>query len=353
MINLKNFIKLNQKKFNLTDHVFVIAEAGVNHNNDLSLAYKMIDVAKKAGVDAIKFQTFISDEIQLKTSSKPNYQKKIKNSSYYKIIKSLEPSFKDQAKLSKYCKRKGILFLSTPYDEKSVDFLDSLKIPAFKIASTDMTNHFLLRHIAKKRKPIFLSTGLANSKQIDESINFLKKLKVKNQLILLHTTSDYPAKNSEVNLKIISEYIKKYNVPVGYSDHTQNDVASLGAIALGARVLEKHFTLDKNLPGPDQSSSLEPTELFDWVKKIRIMESSLGNNIKNITNSEKKNLSMRKVIVIKPASRGIKLSLKHLTAMRGKKSGILPLNSNISKILGKKLLFDIHEKREFSWNMIR
>lgn len=352
MINLKNFIKLNKKKIDLTNRVFVIAEAGVNHNNKLHLAYKMIDVAKKAGADAIKFQTFVADEIQLKTSSKPNYQKKIKNSSYYKIIKSLEPSFIVQIKLSKYCKRKGILFLSTPYDEKSVDFLDSLKVPAFKIASTDLTNHFLLRHIAKKRKPIFLSTGLADSKQVEESINFLKKLKAKNRLIILHTTSDYPTKNSEVNLKIISEYIKKYKIPVGYSDHTQNDVASLGAIALGARVLEKHFTLNKKLSGPDQSSSLEPKELSDWIKKIRLMESSLGKNIKNITNSEKKNLSMRKVIVIKPTTRGTKLSSKHLTAMRGKKSGILPLNSNISKIVGKKLLFDIHEKKEFSWNMI-
>ena len=350
---MKNFIKLNKRKIDLKSHVFVIAEAGVNHNNNLSLAYKMIDVAKKAGADAIKFQTFVSDEIQLKTSTKPNYQKKIKNPSYYKIIKSLEPSFRDQVKLSNYCKRKGILFLSTPYDEKSVDFLDSIKVPAFKIASTDLTNHFLLRYIAKKRKPIFLSTGLADSKQVDESVNFLKKLKIKNQLIIFHTTSDYPAKNSEVNLNIIPEYIKKYHVPIGYFDHTQSDVASLGAIALGARILEKHFTLDKKLPGPDQSSSLEPKELTDWIKKIRIMESSLGENKKKITNSEKKNLSMRKVIVIKPSSRGTKLSTKHLTAMRGKNSGILPLDSNIRKILGTKLLFDIYEKREFSWNMIK
>ena len=346
-------LKVNHQTFDLKKHVFVIAEAGVNHNNDLSLAYKMIDEAKKAGADAIKFQTFITENIQLKSSIKPKYQKNIKNINYFDLIKSLEPSFNDQKKLSDYCKKKRIIFLSTPYDEKSADFLDSIDVPIFKIASTDLANYFLLRHICKKNKPIFLSTGLSTFKEISESINLIEKFHMKNKLVLLQTTSDYPTKNIDINLNVIPEYIRKYNVTVGFSDHTQTHVASLGAIALGARVLEKHFTLDRSLPGPDQSSSLEPSELKDWIKKIRIMEQSLGTNIKKITNSELKNLTMRKVIVINPASKGTKITFAHLGAMRGKKTGILPLKSNIDKILGKKLVRDVTKIQEFSWNLIK
>ena len=297
-------LKLNKNIFDLSKNIFVIAEAGVNHNNNLSVAYKMIDKAKEAGADAIKFQTFITEEIQLQNSIKPNYQKNI-DSNYFKIIKSLEPSFDDQKKISLYCKKKGIIFLSTPYDKKSVDFLSSINVPLYKIASTDLTNSFLLKHICKKNKPIFLSTGLSTFNEIDESMKLLKKFHMKNKIVLFHTTSSYPTLNEEVNLNILPEYIKRYKVVVGYSDHTQNEVASLGAIALGARVLEKHFTLDRKMPGPDQSSSLEPFELKEWIKKIRLMEKSLGTNLKKITKSEAKNLTMRKVLVIKPVSKGI------------------------------------------------
>jgi len=344
-------LKLDKKTFDLSKNVFVIAEAGVNNNNSLSIAYKMIDKAKEAGADAIKFQTFITEEIQLKNSIKPNYQKNI-DSNYFEIIKSLEPSFDDQKKISQYCKKKKIIFLSTPYDEKSVDFLSSIDIPLFKIASTDLTNSFLLKYIAKKNKPIFLSTGLSTFKEINESVKLLFKFHVKNKLVLFHTTSSYPTINDEINLNIIPEYAKRYKVIVGFSDHSPNEVASLGAIALGARVLEKHFTLDRTMPGPDQSSSLEPHELKEWIKKIRLMEKSLGSNFKKITKSESKNLSMRKVIVIKPISKGVKITLEHLSAMRGNKSGILPLESNVKKILGKKLVKNISTIKEFSWNMI-
>ncbi len=345
-------LKLDKNTFDLSKNIFVIAEAGVNHNNNLSVAYKMIDKAKEAGANAIKFQTFITEEIQLQNSIKPNYQKKI-NSNYFEIIKSLEPSFNDQKKLSRYCKKKNIIFLSTPYDEKSADFLSSINVPLYKIASTDLTNSFLLKHVCKKNKPIFLSTGLSTFNEIDESMKLLEQFHMKNKVVLFHTTSSYPTSNEEVNLNILSEYVKRYKVVIGYSDHTQNEVASLGAIALGARVLEKHFTLDRNMPGPDQSSSLEPSELKEWIKKIRLMEKSLGTNIKKITKSESKNLSMRKVIVIKPVFKGTRISLEHLSAMRGKKSGILPLDSNIKKILGKKLIKNILTTKEFSWDMIK
>ena len=349
---MKTYSKALQK-FNFQKKVFVIAEAGVNHNNDLSIAFKMIDKSIEAGADAIKFQTFKTDKMQLKSSIKPNYQKKIKQSSYYEIIKSLEPSFNDQKKIFEYCKKKGIIFLSTPYDEESVDFLDELGILAFKISSSDLTNHILLKHVSKKKKPIIMSTGLSSIKQVEESVKLLTKLKMKNKLVLLHTTSDYPAKSEDLNLRIIPQYIKKFQIPIGYSDHTNSDVASLGAVALGAKIIEKHFTLNRRLSGPDQSSSLNPLELKEWIKKIRLLESSLGSKLKKITLSENNNLTMRKILVIHPSSKGTKISLENLSAMRGKQSGILPLESNIKKILGKTLLMDINNTIEFDWKMIR
>jgi N-acetylneuraminate synthase/N,N'-diacetyllegionaminate synthase len=345
-------IFLKNREISNEKPVFVIAEAGVNHNNKLSLALKMVDIAKKAGADAIKFQTFKADKIQMKNSVKPNYQKKIKNANYYEIIKSLETDFDDQKKIFEYCNKKGIIFLSTPYDEDSVDFLDSLGVLAFKISSSDLTNHFLLKHVSKKRKPILLSTGLADSQLVDAAIDLFKKEKMMKKLILLHTTSDYPAQNDQVNLQVIPEYIKKYKILIGYSDHTQYDVASLGAISLGARVLEKHFTTSRNLSGPDQMSSLEPKELEEWIKKIRLIETCLGNSKKIITKSEAKNLTMRKVLVLSPAKKGTVISHDILIALRGKKTGILPIEKNISKIIGKKLSKDIIKVEEFSWEMI-
>lgn len=345
-------MNIGTKKIGNSSPSFIIAEAGVNYNNNLSIALKMVDVAVKSGADAIKFQTFVTDQIQLKNSSKPSYQSKIKGKSYYKIIKSLEPKFDDQIKIAKYCKKRGIIFLSTPYDKTSLDFLDKLGMPAFKIASTDLTNHILLKYVAKKRKPIFLSTGLADLKQVEQSFNLLKKYGMKNKLVLVLTTSDYPTKNEDVNLKVISDYIKRFNVLVGFSDHTKDNVASLGAIALGACVIEKHFTLNKTLPGPDQSSSLEPLELQEWIKSIRIMEKSLGNSKKIVTSSERKNLSMRKVIVLKPAKKGTRITNDHILAMRGNKKGILPTDQNIKKILGRRFSKNLLEPTQFSWNMV-
>lgn len=344
-------MKIGNKKIN--DYsVFVIAEAGVNHNNKLSLAYKMIDEAIKAGADAIKFQTFIADKIQLANSTKPNYQKKIRGKKYKNIIKDLEPSFEDQVKLFKYCKKKKIIFLSTPYDYESVDFLDSIGISAFKISSSDTANHPFLEYIAKKKKPIILSTGMSQSVYVDQAVSLLKRKGMKNKLILLQATSDYPTPNEDVNIRVIPTFLKKYKIPVGLSDHTLDDVASLGAVALGASVVEKHFTLSRKLPGPDQTSSLEPKELAEWITKIRIMEKSLGSDKKFITKSDKNNLTMRKILVIQPIKKGTKITPKMLLAMRGDKNGILPLDSNTKKIVGKKINQDILNIKQFSWNMI-
>ena len=212
-------LKFGKKIFDLSKNIFVIAEAGVNHNNKLSLAFKMVDKAIEAGADAIKFQTFITEEIQMKNSIKPNYQKKF-TTSYFNLIKSLEMSFENQQRIFQYCKKKGIVFLSTPYDEKSVDFLNKLDVPLFKIASTDLTNSLLLQYVCKKHKPILLSTGISSFNEIDEAIEIVNENHMKNKLILFHTTSSYPTPNEEVNLNIIPELIKRYDVTIGFSDHT-------------------------------------------------------------------------------------------------------------------------------------
>lgn len=346
-------IRIGSREVGVNKSVFIIAEAGINYNNELKKAYRMVDEAVKAGVDAIKFQTFVADEIQLRNSVKPAYQNRIKRKSYYEIIKELEPIFEDQIKIKNYCKKHNIIFLSTPYDKKSVDFLNEIGVPAFKIAASDLTNHILLAYILKKGKPIILSTGLSSITEVDLAIKLIKKFNMEKKLILVQTTSDYPTNNNEVNLRVILTYRKRYNVNVGFSDHTKDDTTSIGAVALGASVLEKHFTLNRNLPGPDQSSSLEPSELRDWVKRIRLIEKSMGSFEKFISHSERRNLSMRKILVINPAKKDTKVSIDLIDAMRGTKGGILPLEENIKLIIGKRLTRDIIKTRQFSWDMIR
>lgn len=345
-------MKIGSKKIGASNPVFIIAEAGVNHNNKLSLAFKMIDLASKYGADAIKFQSFITDNMQLKESKKPRYQKKLPWS-YYEQLKKSESSFDFQKKLINYCKKKRIIFISTPYDEESVDFLIKMNIPALKISASDTSNHLFLKYIAKQKKPIILSTGLSTISDVDKSVKLLKKLKMKNNLVLLQTTSDYPTPNHDVNLRVLLEYVKKFNLPVGLSDHTPDYIASLGAVAMGACVLEKHFTLNKKLSGPDQSSSLDPIEFKNWISKVREMEIILGKQKKFITNSEKENLTMRKILTIKPAKKNSKIVLNLLAAKRGNIRGILPLEQNINKILGKKLTRTILSETQFTWNMIK
>jgi sialic acid synthase SpsE len=344
-------MKIGSKKIGPSNPVFIIAEAGVNHNNKLSLAFKMIDLASKSGADAIKFQSFITDNMQLKESKKPRYQKKLPWS-YYEQLKKSESSFDFQKKLINYCKKKKIIFLSTPYDEESVDFLIKMKVPALKISASDTTNHLFLKYIAKQKKPIILSTGLSTISDVDKSVKLLKKLKMKNNLVLLQTTSDYPTPNHDVNLRVILEYVKKFNLPVGLSDHTPDYIASLGAVAMGACILEKHFTLNKKFSGPDQSSSLDPEEFKNWIKKVRAMEVILGSNKKSITNSERENLTMRKILVIGPSEKGSKITYNLLRTKRGDPNGILPMEENIKKIIGKKLKKDIPYELQFNWNMI-
>jgi len=262
-------IKIKNKIIGENHPVFIIAEAGVNHNGDFELAKKLIDTAKESGADAVKFQTFKTENVVTKYARMAEYQKKNigKKETMQEMIKKLEISYDDFKELKNYCDEKGIMFLSTPHSDDAIDFLDPL-MPVFKIGSGDLTNFPFLEKIAQKGKPIILSTGMATMEEVIEAINVIKK-SGNNKIILLHCTSNYPCPIEDVNLRAMQTIKGKTNLLVGYSDHTIGLEASKLACSLGAVVIERHFTTDKNLPGPDHKASLSPDELKELVIAIK------------------------------------------------------------------------------------
>jgi len=292
------------------NRTFIIAEAGVNHNGSIDIAKKLIDVAVGAGADAVKFQTFKADKVVTATASKAKYQ--IENTgtdeTQFEMLKRLELSIGAHKELFSYCNKKNIIFMSTPFDEGSADMLDNLGMTIFKIPSGEITNKPLIQHVAGKKKPIILSTGMSYLGEVEKAINWINevwdKLSKKSQLTLLHCTSNYPSKVSDCNLLAMKTMEKSFGLPVGYSDHTLGIEIPIAAVALGARVIEKHFTLDRNMEGPDHKASLEPGELNNMVKAIRNIEKALGNGQKRPSSSEFQNKAIvRKSIV---AAKGIK-----------------------------------------------
>ncbi len=266
---------------------FVIAEAGVNHNGDIHLAKKLIDVASDAGADAVKFQTFKADQLVSPTAPKADYQIQTEDGgeSQLEMLQRLELSPGAHRELQAYCREKGLIFLSSPFDEESVDLLAGMDVPAYKIGSGEITNWPLLEHIAKKGKPVILSTGMSYLSEVDEAVRLLRGTG-NQQIVLLHCVSNYPAEPGDVNLKAMATMARAFQVPIGYSDHTSGIVVALAAVALGACVIEKHFTLDRNLPGPDHRASLEPDELTALVKGIRMVEAARGHGRKEPAASE-------------------------------------------------------------------
>ncbi len=313
----------------------IIAEAGVNHNGSIKNAKKLIDVASDAGADIIKFQTFSPEDIVLRNTKKAQYQRKgsKRNQTQYQMLKKLELKFSEHIELFKYCKKKKIEFLSTAFDFKSINLLKKLRLKRNKIPSGEITNYPYLKEIAKISKPILLSTGMSTYREISEALNILKKSK--NYITLLHCNSAYPTPYKDVNLKVLNEMRKRFNLPVGYSDHTLGYEVSLAAVVLGASVIEKHITLNRKMKGPDHSSSLEPSEIKAMVKAIRNIEQSMGHSKKKPTKSEFKNIFFsRKSIVAKTnINKGDKFSEYNLTTKRPAK-GLSPMKW--TKIIGKK-----------------
>jgi len=273
----------------------IIAEAGVNHNGDIETAKKLIDAAADAGVDYVKFQTFKADRVVSPSAKKAKYQfdnDSSKDDSQLNMLKKLELSDADHKELISYCKSKNISFFSTAFDEKGVYYLSSLNFDMFKIPSGELTNYPYLRTIAQTSLPVILSTGMANLEEIEKSINVLVFYGTKkSEITVLHCNTEYPTPMIDVNLKAMLTIKEKLGVSIGYSDHTLGIEVPIAAVALGAKVIEKHFTLDRNLKGPDHKASLEPNELKEMVKSIRNIEKAIsGNGIKEASLSEKKNI---------------------------------------------------------------
>ena len=300
---------------------YIIAEAGVNHNGDLTKALKMVEVAAQAGADAIKFQTFSAQSLTTDYAAKADYQKKHTDAeeSQQAMLAGLELEPDEYRQIYQHCKTHKIEFMSTAFDEDSLDFLIELGIKRIKIPSGELTNLPLLRHIASKGLPIILSTGMAELKEIEDALEALYQVGVnKADITVLHCNTAYPTPYEDVNLNCLQTFDKQFAVPIGYSDHTLGDEVAIASVALGAVVIEKHFTLDRSLPGPDQLTSLEPEELADMVQRIRNVEKTKGSGIKQPTVSEKPNIPIaRKSIVAKKAiKQGEKFTSENITTKR-------------------------------------
>jgi N,N'-diacetyllegionaminate synthase len=317
--------------------IFIIAEAGVNHNGSIAIAKKLIKSAAKIGADAVKFQTFITEEEITKRAPLANYQsKENKFSNQFDMVKKLELSQSSHKILKKFCKKYKIEYMSSAFDIKSLKFLRSIKLKRFKIPSGEINNYPYLREVGSYGKEIILSTGMSTLKEVEQAVQLLKKSGTKkNQIKILHCHTDYPTSPKDVNLLAIKSLKKKYGDHVGYSDHTMGTEVSIGAATLGSIIIEKHLTLDRNMKGPDHSSSLEPNEFKAMITSIRNIEKALGNGKKIPTKNELKNkIIVRKSIVAKKfIKKGETLSEMNITTKRPA-GGINPMNWK--NILGKK-----------------
>lgn len=308
-------------------HTLIIAEAGVNHNGSYDLALKLIRAARDAGADIVKFQTFVSENLVLKSASKAEYQVSTTGSaeSQLDMIKKLELPFDSFIKLSEACEREGIRFLSTPFDLDSIDFLDTLNMPFWKVPSGEVTNYPYLVSIAKTKRPVVMSTGMCELDEIARAVELLKRHGT-SDISLLHCNTEYPTPFEDVNLRAMHDLSARFKLRVGYSDHTRGISVPIAAAALGAEIIEKHFTLSRDMEGPDHKASLEPDELAAMVRGIRNVELALGSGQKAVTQSERKNIPMaRKSIVAGTAIRkGDLLSDENLTTKRPG-SGLNPM----------------------------
>jgi len=332
---------------------FIIAEAGVNHNGDINLAKKLIDIAKEAGADAVKFQTFRAEEVVTKNTEKAEYQKETTGTkeSQFEMIKRLELTESDFKELYNYTLEKGEIFLSSPFDKVSVELLDRLGVPAFKIPSGEITNFPLLKHIAGKKKPIILSTGMSTLGEIEEALEVMRQEGTE-EIILLHCVSCYPAKIEGMNLRAMETSKHAFKLPVGLSDHTMGITVPIAAVALGACILEKHFTLDKNLPGPDHRASLEPEELKQMVQAIRDVEKARGDGIKKPTKEEEENKkAARRSIVAKVDIPKGAIIAEEMLDIKRPGTGIEPRYLNL--VVDAKAVRGIKQNGAINWKMLK
>lgn len=309
------------------DKVFIIAEAGVNHNGDIELARQLVDAAAEAGADAVKFQTFKAEKLVCKNAEKAAYQKEITDAreTQLEMLKKLELTEQMHRELMDYCGERGIIFLSTPFDMDSIQMLADLGLQIFKIPSGEITNLPYLRKIGGYHRKIILSTGMSSMEEVEAAVKILQENGA-DDITLLHCNSQYPTPMPDVNLTAMVSMKKKLGFPVGYSDHTQGIEIPVAAVALGAVVIEKHFTLDRTMEGPDHKASLEPNELKEMVKAIRNIEMALGDGVKRLSESEKENVgaARKSIVAAVPIKKGDIFTEENLT-MKRPGTGISPM----------------------------
>lgn len=337
-------IRLENKVIGEGQDAIIIAEAGINHNGDLKTAKKMIDAAGTAGADIIKFQTFRTEGLIADRKLEYAYVEngREKKETQFEMFKRLELPFEWHMELKEHAESKGIIFLSTPGDEECADFLDGLGIAGFKIGSDDLTNSRLIRHIAAKNKPVIISTGMSLMGEIEDAVGAFYSTGNRN-LILLHCSSEYPAILEHANLKVIQTLREKFNVPVGFSDHTEGISAAVVAVALGACMIEKHFTLDKSMKGPDHSFSSDPNELRELVNACREAGKSLGKPEKSLTQEEvhMRKIGRKTIVAARLIRKGAKISSADLAFKRCNGIGFEP--KFYDKIIGKSVNKDIKQ----------
>jgi N-acetylneuraminate synthase/N,N'-diacetyllegionaminate synthase len=332
--------KIRNREIGPEKPCFVIAEAGVNHNGRMDLARQLVDAAVRAGADAVKFQTFKAEKLVMAQANKPAYQAEPgEMESQFEMIKRLELSYDQFRELFEYCQARRILFLSTPFDEESADFLDSLGMSAFKVASFDITNLPFLAHIGRKGKPVMLSTGMSYLGEVETAIRAIYNTGNR-QLALFHCTSNYPAAPEDVNLRAMHTLQTAFGVVAGYSDHTRGTDIPLAAVALGASIIEKHLTLDQTLPGPDHRASLEPMQFKSLVDGIRAVQSSLGHGRKEPASGEVNTAAVtrKSLIAARDIPAGTPLAEEHV-AVRRPGTGLPPTMAPY--LMGRKLRADI------------
>lgn len=328
-------------------HVLIIAEAGVNHNGSLELAKQLVDKAADAGVDFIKFQTFKSEKLVSKSAKQAEYQQRNigkKDDGLLAMLKKLELSEADHIELIAYCEQKGVKFFSTAFDLTTIDLLHSFNLGFWKIPSGEVTNYPYIRKIAQYHEPVILSTGMCELSDIEAAVKVLLEFGVQNeQITILHCNTEYPTPFRDVNLKAMLEIGEKFGVQIGYSDHTKGIEVPIAAVALGATVIEKHFTLDKNMEGPDHKASLEPDELKAMVSAIRNIEQALGTGHKTISESERKNIEIarKSIVAACPIKAGELLTEDNLTVKRPG-NGISPMRWN--EVIGTRAIKDFEEE---------
>jgi len=339
-------IKIGKKEISDISPVFIIAEIGVNHNGNVETAEKLIDVAKQAGADCVKFQTFVSEEEISKNAPLAEYQKG-KFSNQLDLVKNLELTENDFKNLKGYAENLELEFLSTPFDEGSVDVLEKIRVVGYKISSGDLNNIKLIKKIASTKKPIILSTGMASFEEIKESISWLQEEKT--YYALLHCVSCYPTNIEDCNLLAISTLKEKFGVIVGFSDHTIGNEAALIATALGAKIIEKHITLDKTMNGPDHLMSMEPREFQKFVTSIRKAELAMGNGVKRCLPCEEeiKKVARKSIVSSRTMTKGEIINELDLKLKRPG-TGIEP--KYLDKMIGKCLKKNIEEDHLIKWD---